>query len=390
MLILILIFIVMIIQSGRLFDLKNKQVKLLWMFILLTALYVPFARNNFFAYETTKTMFLYMTFVISTIICINSIERLKKMMFFCVLIMAYISIYAITHNGHGPGNYFLDENDLSLYINIWIPFCYFLFFAEQNKTKKILYAASMALGLMAIVVSFSRGGFVGLIAASLAIWLFSYRKFISMIIIALMFLLVSLFSSHLPSDTSSVPVSRHHAGHTFWDEMATISDTGESTNKERIESWKSAWNMFLAHPLGVGGNNFPMRFSEYQTNYFKRGMWGREAHSLWFTLITELGIGGIIIFSLLLYYNIRDIFFLKNMDSQVQNQDTIYLKHVGPAFIASLAGFFASATFLSVLYYAHYWYMTGFIVAAANIAKQMEANEGGYSTQYKPISGIDQ
>jgi putative inorganic carbon (hco3(-)) transporter len=60
----------------------------------------------------------------------------------------------------------------------------------------------------------------------------------------------------------------------------------------------------------------------------------------------------------------------------VQNKDMIYLNYVGRAFIASLVSFFVSATFLSVLYYAHYWYMTGFIVAAVNIANQMNVTEG--------------
>jgi putative inorganic carbon (hco3(-)) transporter len=353
-----LLLIIMILHSGQLFNLLNKQIKLMFLFILLLAMYIPFARNNFLAYNSTKTMFLYAPFVISTIICINSINRLKSILLFCVLIAAYISLYSITHKGYGPGNYFLDENDLSLYIDMWIPFCYFLFIAEQNKIKKVLYAISLILGLMAIVVSFSRGGFVGLIAGALAIWMIGQRKFSSIVIITLIALLIFNFS-----------------GTTYRAEMETITDTHESTAAERIESWKSAWNMFLANPLGVGGDNFMVLFPEYQTNYFKRGMWGRAAHSIWFTLIPELGIGGIIIFSLLLYYNIRDIFFLKNVNSKGRNKEKIYLNYVGCAFIASLVSFFVSGTFLSVLYYAHYWYMTGFIVAAANIANQMNATE---------------
>jgi len=40
------------------------------------------------------------------------------------------------------------------------------------------------------------------------------------------------------------------------------------------------------------------------------------------------------------------------------------------AFFASLAGFFVSATFLSVLYYSHYWYLTALIAATAKISKE--------------------
>ena len=271
--------------------------------------------------------------------------------------MAYISIYAIIHNGHGPGNYFFDENDLALYINIWIPICYFLLWGRQSKFKKSVYFASLVLGVIAVVVSFSRGGFVGLVVVFFVIWLFSPRKIVSIVFVVFLLLIVVLFSD---------PAYRA--------EMNTVTDTKESTATNRIESWKAGWNMFLDNPLGVGGNNFPVRFPEYQTAYFQREMWGTVAHSLWFTLIPELGVGGIVIYSLLLFYNIRDVFFLKNVHFENENTDMVYLNNLGRAFIGMLAGFFASASFISVLYYAHYWYMTGIIVAAVNIANQMKVS----------------
>ena len=126
--------------------------------------------------------------------------------------------------------------------------------------------------------------------------------------------------------------------------------------------------MFIDNPLGVGGNNFQVRFPEYQSKIFKRGMWGRVAHSLWFTLISELGIFGILIFFMLLYYNVRDIIFLKNFRLD-NREDLKYLNVLSLATFASFAGYFASGTFLSVLYYPHYWYLTAILVASVKIAK---------------------
>ena len=40
---------------------------------------------------------------------------------------------------------------------------------------------------------------------------------------------------------------------------------------------------------------------------------------------------------------------------------------LGMAFISSLAGFFASASFLSVLYYPHYFYVTALIITAKKL-----------------------
>lgn len=165
-----------------------------------------------------------------------------------------------------------------------------------------------------------------------------------------------------------------YAGDAYWERISTAKNTDEGTAAERIESWKSAWNMFLSNPLGVGGNNFMVRFPEYQTEYFKKAMWGRQAHSLWFTLIPDLGIPGITIYLLLLYYNVKDIFYLRNIKNNLP--DSRYFPALSAAFMASIAGYFSSGTFLSVLYYPHYWYLSGIIVAAAKVAKSTQiANE---------------
>lgn len=348
----ILILTGFLIFSGRLKDANSKQTRMIWLFIILLGAYIPFAMNNYFAYKATENMLLYMPFILSTIVCVNSIERLKKIIFVLVLLMIYISGYGLLHGGKGSGNYFQDENDLSLYINMWLPFCFFLFSVEKEKIKKIIYGIGLITGVASVVVSFSRGGFVGLVCTAIIIWLFSAKKLRSLIIIGLLSIIMYVY-----------------AGEAYWQEMSTSTDTTEGTATARIESWKSGWKMFLDNPLGVGGNNFQVRFPEYQSDYFQRGMWGRVAHSLWFTLIPELGIFGIIIYFLLLYYNIKDIIFLRRINDN-NNADFKYLQALSAAFIASMAGYFASGTFLSVLYYPHYWYLTGIITAVVKIWKR--------------------
>ena len=286
-------------------------------------------------------------------ICVNSVARLKKLIFVCIWLMIYIALFSLFHLGKGSGNYFHDENDVSLYINMWIPFCYFLFFAETEKLKRILYAVGLSIGVAAVINSFSRGGFVGLLSIGAVCWLYSKKKLASFIVISFLAFIIYAY-----------------AGDAYWTKMNTIEDTHEGTAAARIESWKAGWSMFLDNPLGVGGNNYPVRFPEYQTDYFKRGMWGRAAHSLWFTLLPELGIMGIIIYASLLYYNLKDISFLRNIKVE-NNPDLQYLQALSSAFIASFAGYFSSGTFLSVLYYPHYWYLTGIIVAAAKIGKDL-------------------
>ena len=353
----VLILIYFIISTKNLNFSTSKQVKYIWYFVILTAVYVPFVKNNFWAYTTTRTMILYLPFILSAIICVNSIERLRTIINIFVILMIYIAIYSIFHNGVGSGNYFADENDVSLFINMWLPFCYFLFFYEKDKIKKILYATGLIAGLAAIVVSFSRGGFVGLLCVSFVIWLVSPRKIISLVIICIAATAIYLYS-----------------GEAYIKEMSTITDTTESTANARLLSWKAAWDMFLDNPFGVGGNNFQIRFPEYQSQEFGRGMWGHVAHSLWFTLLPELGIVGLYIYVRLLYFNVKDIVFIKKIN--IVGSETKYLYLLSLAFMSSLAGFFASATFLSVLYYPHYWYITALIVVTTKLTTNYTSKKG--------------
>ena len=270
--------------------------------------------------------------------------------------MIYVSGYALTHGGKGSGNYFMDENDVSLYINMWLPFCYFLSFVEKKRIIRLLYITGLIIGVSAVVYSGSRGGFIGLIAVGFIIWLYSPNKLFTLIVISLTALVMVVLASK-----------------SYWNEMSTITDLSEGTANARIESWKAAWRIFIDHPLGVGGNNFQVWFDKYQSGYFKRGMWGRVAHSLWFTLIPELGIAGIYLYFSLLYHNLKNIFYLKN----IKNSETVeikYINHLSLAFLGSLAGYFSSGTFLSVLYYAHYWYLTAIIIATSNIANKYIAD----------------
>ena len=350
-----IILIGYLIFSGQLRMVKGKQLVIIYLFIVLLAIHVPFARNNFRAFNTTKGMLLYLPFILSCVILLNNIEKLKQLIFILNLLMIWIAIYGLLHAGKGPGNFLGDENDLALFLNLWLPFGFFLYTVEKNKLRKILFLIGLIIGVLGVVTSFSRGGFVGLALMMIVAWLFSKQKIKSLIIIGILAFLVYQFG-----------------GTKYVNEMETITNTEESTARQRIWSWQASWNMFKHNPLGVGGNNFQVRFPEYQPPEFKRAMWGRVAHSLWFTLLPELGIFGVILYFWLLFYNFQDLFQIKSITKRlVSDEDFNYIQQISRAFMASIAGFLASGTFLSVLYYPHFWYLTAFILVTANVTRNL-------------------
>lgn len=337
---------------------NSQQTKIIWYMVILISLYIPFAVNTYFAYHAFYNMISYMPFILSVAYCVNSNRRFRVLLNVLIALMIYVSGYSLTHGGMGSGNYFQDENDVSLYINMWLPFCFFLFMYEKNKKMKFFYLLGLIIGLAAIVVSFSRGGFVGLLCIMFVIWYFSSKKILTLFLIVLLGGATYLVS-----------------GDAYKKEMSTVTDTKESTADARIKMWESGWDMFLDNPFGVGGGNFPIRFPEYQGDRFDRGMWGRAAHSLWFTLFPELGIVGAFLFFRLIYVNVKDVFSVRKILSKYDNHasnlnyEKGFYKALVPAYLASFAGYFASGTFLSVLYYPHFWYMSALVVPFVLLSK---------------------
>jgi len=349
----ILLILISWIARGGISIGKNKQATCMILFLFLLASYIPFARNNFWAFAHTRGFLMYFPVFISIILYVNSFDRLKTLINIWIGLMIYISINVITHGaGEGSGGSFLqDENDYSLLLNMMLPFSFFLFLSETKAKKKIFYAFASSLAVISIVISFSRGGFVGLICVGFIMWLYSPKKILTLIIICIAGLIIYFYS-----------------GEKYIAEMSTVTDTEDSTASERIETWKSAWRMFLDKPLGVGGGNFKVWFPQYQGGSFKRGMWGRVAHSLWFQLLSELGIFGVFIYGSLLFYNLKDIFWMKSLKNS-DDKDISFAFYLSLAFLASFAGYFSSGSFLSVLYYPHYFYMTAMIIVTRRLVE---------------------
>jgi len=344
------------IQSNRFSIIFNKQILLVCLFTALLIVFVPFAKNNYFAFQIAKGMVLMLPFLFSIAILIKDLHRLHRLIWLIVFFTAFVAVYGLTHSGRGVSGVVADENDLALFLVTFLPFSFFLLAQRPSGLKKIMLLSVIALSILSVVATWSRGGFVGLVAMLGVYFWFSKNKAKVLLFIAVL-----------------VGVLFAYGGEEYIQEISGITETGGGTAQGRIQSWKAGWHMFLDHPLGVGGNNFPMHFPDYQSDYFSREMWGRVAHSLWFTLIPETGIIGILIFLCLLKTNVKNICLLRKFRSKNNTNDysDIYKKYyfdLSTAFIASFVGFFAAGTFLSVLYYPHFWLLTVLVFSVRNIS----------------------
>jgi O-antigen ligase len=242
-------------------------------------------------------------------------------------------------------------------LNMIVPFSFFLAQKEQKFARKLLYFGLTGLFVLANIFTFSRGGFVGLLAVGLYCWLRSPQKLRSAAVIVALGLLVSLAAREGYRERID----------SIWQEGASTGTGGD-----RVYMWKSAWKMFLDNPvIGVGQDNFPVRFDDYEPVERLYGVtraW-RAAHSLFFTLLPELGLVGAFIFLRMLYFIWKDLVAIRRSTPRFKEA-----QNVAPAILpyalatgASLWGFLVSSIFISTLYYPNFWVTMGFVVALRRI-----------------------
>ncbi|MHB8711798.1 MAG: O-antigen ligase family protein [Trichloromonadaceae bacterium] len=332
--------------------LENRKFVYIILFTCLLFILSIFSRNTHNAFMTGFSMVLMLPFLLSIIYVLNDKNRILWFFRNVEFIMLILSIYSIMNKGKGPGGIVYDENDLALFLVLAIPFSIFFYVNSENKLTKFYHVFVIFTALIAIVNSNSRGAVVGMAFMLFVYCILSKKKFVTFIGVFLIAIVVYCAG-----------------GNEYLSEIKSISEYNKGTASERMLSWDASWNMFLDHPLGIGGNNFQILFQEYQSEELRKNMWGRLSHSLWFTLIPELGIGGLIIYGKLFLFNLKEITWLLKRHLDFTNNKEAFYGRLGISFMASFAGFFGAASFVSVLYYPHFWYLTCALSGVINVAR---------------------
>jgi probable O-glycosylation ligase (exosortase A-associated) len=354
-LILSMLLLILWLAQGSKSVLKDPLILLFASFIIAVAASVTFAVNTFWVYQFTKVLTIYfiVALAFSTFVRGPALYR-----FFSIWIglQALVALNAALGGGKGTGSFLVDTNDLALAMDMAIPYAYFLGQSSHiTKKMKILLRCTTALMMIGVIVSYSRGGFVGLIVVCLAF--LAYSKNRASVLLLLIFLGSVTYLL--------VPQS-------YIDRISTITDTTDFSRNEHLDLWGRGQQMFFDHPvLGVGAGNFPwsVRTYELRDPHFDpdndKSLAGRPAHSLYFTLLPELGLVGGLLYGALAVLLLRRLWRIShraksNISLSSASPDSALLAR---AMMVSLFAFLTAGAFLSVLYYPHFWYLLGFGIA---------------------------
>ncbi len=191
---------------------------------------------------------------------------------------------------------FPDPHMFSFFLGMLLPFALGLFFKTKNKFYLVIFFAM----LLADLLSFSRGGYLGLALGILVAGIFLGNKLKSKYKLALIFAVVlASISLAIPG-----PISQR---------FFSSFNFKEGSNQGRIEIWKQAGGVILAHPFfGVGIGNYPLEIkaaADYREPiYAHSNSLDIAAETGLINLAVWLGLTGFLIFTFFGKFK-RDILF---------------------------------------------------------------------------------
>ncbi|MGE0275428.1 MAG: O-antigen ligase family protein [Nitrospiraceae bacterium] len=356
---------VTVVMSGKL-NVENKQTKLYIGLLILMVGHVPFATNNYWAAMVLKDMLLYFCFFLGIVAFVDTIEKMKTLVNAWLMVHLVLAILGIMSGGKGVGGWLGDENDFCMEMNVAVPFAYFMLLGAQSKASRVLYLSSLCIFILTAMVTLSRGGFIGLAAVGFYCWLKSSKKGRAVVLVGVVIIFMLIF-----------------APEKYWEEIQSTTDERTltvGTGAERLYTWGIGLDMFLGNPIfGVGQGNFPWNFQEYQgeDRFNERSLAGRAAHSMYFTLIPEMGFVGALMFFLMAWNNYTTVSRLRMLgrailksgsnDRAKEEQDIAFGVSVGSALEAAMIGYLVSSVFISTLWYPTFWIITALTVALGNL-----------------------
>jgi putative inorganic carbon (hco3(-)) transporter len=255
---------------------------------------------------------------------------------------------------------FADPNHMAMNLGLVIPLAVaFLARKESGWVLRALCGVAAVLAVMSIVLSHSRGGFIGL-SVAMGVWAIREKRRIQAIVVgAVLVLGLVVFA---PSS--------------FWDRNETVTQfTEDASAMGRVYAWQVTSRMSLDRPLlGVGAGAFRFAWPFYAP---PEATTAYVAHNIFLDVIGELGFIGLFLF-LVFAGGATGGAFASSKDSQ--------MGWLGRALSASMAGYLVCDLFSGYILSAHLYVLFGLAASAHRIA-MARARTAEMVVQQAPVAG---
>lgn len=286
-----------------------------------------------------KTMFM----VFASFMALNTERDLKQFVWVVALSLglygmkggAFVLASGGSYRVYGPdGSYIAENNSMALALVATLPLIWYLRNQSKNKLLSLFMLGMTLLTAVSAVGSYSRGALVGGAAMLGFLWLKSKNKVGTGVAVIAMVVVVALV---MPSQ--------------WFDRMNTIDDYKQDDSAlGRLNAWQFAINVASHNFLGGGFNVFsPRQFRIYAPDPLAYHV----AHSIFFQVLGDHGLIGLIIFVVLMLFawrtGTRIIKFCANAPELKWASDLAKMAQV------CIIGYAVSGAFLSLAYFDLYY-----------------------------------
>ena len=234
---------------------------------------------------------------------------------------------------------FAESNALAAYFGAMLPIVGVQFLRSRLVGKIVTFLAG-GLAANAIVLTRSRGGFLGVAVGGVVAACFAPRRHRAKIIVALV--LAGLGGFWL-------------ADQRFIDRMATITHGAEERDasaESRLDFARAGKAMFMDHPLGIGAGNWYQTVGKYNKN-----LANRDAHDSFVKCAVELGVQGLAVYLLVLA---SALWMLRRIAKDAASLPTELHDHFAQLALAltvSIAVLVTCSLTMTLLYMEGMWWM---------------------------------
>ena len=339
-----------------------REVNLLLLLSLLGILSVVLSIDRL---EAWNTFVVFIKIVIMFIVMVNVVRtegRLKGLLLLSLLVSLVISVGAINDFRMGRlklggvriggvlAGLFENPNDMALHLVTMIPIALAMMLGSRGPVRKTFYVVCALLMFGAVIVSFSRGGFLGLAAAAVVMaWKLRKRSRAGVFGVSLAALI--LFVVFLPSGYTNRLESMYNRD----------LDTGSVASRQDL-LFRSL-HVAARHPLlGIGMGNFHYVSIHEQVS-----------HNAYTQIGAEIGLVAMTIYILFMIAPLKRMRAVQEETGEAARPSRFYYLAIGLQ--ASLIGYMVSSFFASVAYNWYVYYLVGYAVCLERIYATTKARD---------------
>lgn len=343
-----------LVADGNLTTLST-DVKAILAMALIALVTIPIAKDPKVAWDTFNDPFIKAVIVFVVLVnVVRTRRRLMTMMWLSFAIGIYLGYTALNLYMKGEfkveeyrvavdvGGLFGNPNDMALHFVMMTPIVITLGIAAKSKLMRIVYLGTATLFVAANMVTFSRGGFLGLIAAAAVLaWKLGRKHRLNVTIASIVVGGVAMIAA--PGNYGLRMLSIFIPG---------LDAVGSSD--QRRELLERSLLVTARNPWGIGIGNFPIV-----------GIHEHQTHNAFTQVSSELGILGLVAYLIFIISPFRKLGAIERTLFKADTLDWYYYLAIGLQ--ASIVGYLVTSFFASVAYNWFIYYLIAYAVAFRRI-----------------------